>query len=197
LKLTAEQKRDLERLIASGNTIEAIKQYRNIADVGLAEAKAFIDSLAGGASPLAAMARSAGIDAKKLQQAEAMALAALRKGNAMDAIKHYRHHTKVGLKQAKEAVDALSVVQRTEGRINAKLAASVLAMVRAGQKEQAVTQIMSNAGFDENEANALIRTMGSTGLGGASCGGGCLKALVALALLGALAWTLFKQAGLL
>lgn len=197
MKLTAEQKHLIESLIASGNKIEAVKQYRNIADVGLAEAKAFIDSLAGGPSPLAAMARGAGIDAKKLQQAEAVALAALRKGDAMDAIKRYRQHTKVGLKEAKEAVDALSMVQRTEGRINAKLARSVLAMVRAGDKEQAVTQIMSNAGLDEAEATALVKTMGSLGLGGASCGGGCLKALVALALLGAIAWTLLKQAGLL
>ena len=44
MQLTSAQKEELQRLIAGGKKIEAVKQFRNIADVGLTEAVAAINA---------------------------------------------------------------------------------------------------------------------------------------------------------
>jgi ribosomal protein L7/L12 len=192
VKLTSEQKEQLERLIASGNKMEAIKQFRNIADVGLAEAKAFIEAMEAGVH--GSRHDSA---PRNLREAEQAALAALRDGNVMEAIKRYRKHTRLGLKEAKEAVDALSVVHRSNGRIGAKLAQTLIAQVVAGRKEEALTLLMSNTGYEDSEARALIRNIGNMRPGVASCATGCLKAVLAVALIAGLAWVGLRQLGLI
>jgi ribosomal protein L7/L12 len=193
LKLTYEQKQQLERLIKSGNKLEAIKQLRNIADVGLAEAKSVIEAMEGGDH----RADAHDPPPKNLKEAEQAALAALRENNVMEAIKRYRRHTKLGLKESKDAVDALSVVHRSEGRINVKVAQALIAMVSEGRKEDALTHLMSHAGYDDAEARALIKKIGNMRPGAASCATGCLKVILGLALLGGLAWYALMQSGLL
>ena len=191
MNLTSEQLKELRRLIANGDKLEAIKQFRNIADVGLAEAKAAIDAIEAGAHHAGAHEAPP----RNLKQAEQAALAAIRQGNLIEAIKRYRQQTKVGLKEAKEAVDALAVMHRTDGRVNAKLAAQVIAMVKAGERERAITQLMSQAGFDDAEARAFIKTIGGIGAGGASCGGGCLRMILGLLVLAAIAWAVLREIG--
>lgn len=191
MNLTDEQLKELRRLIASGNKIEAIKQFRNMADVGLAEAKAAIEAIESGGHHGSAHAAPP----RNLKQAEQAALAAIRQGNLIEAIKRYREQTKVGLKEAKEAVDALVVMHRTDGRVNAKLAAQVVAMVKAGQREEAVTQLMSQTGFDDSEARAFLKTLGDLGPGAASIGSGCVRMLLGLLVLAAVAYALLTQLG--
>lgn len=173
--LTTEQKRDLERLVASGNKIEAIKQFRNMADVGLAEAKAFIEAMEPGGH------RGSAPEAppRSLRSAEEAATAAIRSGNMIEAIKRYRQHSRVGLKEARDAVEALALVDRTQGRVNAKIARSLIDLVAAGEREQALTQLMSNSGLDDAEARAMLKTISGARGGAASCATG----LVILALL--------------
>lgn len=163
--LTTDQKRELERLVASGNKLEAIKQFRNMADVGLAEAKAFIDALEPGGHRASAHEATP----RNLRSAEEAALAAIRSGNVIEAIKRYQQISRTGLKDARDAVEALRVVDRTEGRVNAKLARSLIALVAAGDREQALTQLMSNSGLDDTEARAVLRTIGGVGGSAASC----------------------------
>lgn len=191
MNLTSEQLKELRRLIARGDKLEAIKQFRNMADVGLAEAKAAIEAIEAGAHHAGAHEAPP----RNLKQAEQAALAAIRQGNLIEAIKRYRQQTKVGLKEAKEAVDALAVMHRTDGRVNAKLAAQVIAMVKAGQKEDAITQVMSQTGFDDAEARAFINTIGGIGAGGASCGGGCVRIFLGLLVLAAIAWAILREIG--
>ena len=191
MNLTSEQLKELRRLIAKGDKLEAIKQFRNMADVGLAEAKAAIEAIEGGAHQAGAHESPP----RNLKQAEQAALAAIRQGNLIEAIKRYRQQTKVGLKEAKEAVDALAVMHRTDGRVNAKLAAQVIAMVKAGEKESAITQLMSQTGFDDAEARAFLKTIGGIGAGGASCGSGCLRMILGLLVLAALAWAILREIG--
>lgn len=121
---------------------------------------------------------------------------ALRAGNVMEAVKRYRQHTRLGLKEAKEAVDVLSVVHRSNGRLNAKVAHAVMEKVYAGRKEEALTLLMSNAGYDDTEARALIKNIGNMRLSPSSCASGCLRALVILAVLAALVGFGMKQLGL-
>ena len=204
MSLTPAQKDELLALIHSGQKIIAVKRYREIAGVGLKEALYAVTRLenveasGGGTKTQAAAVAPAGpaVDPKRIKQAEEAAMAALRDNNAIEAIKRYRQHTHLGLKEAKDAVDALSVVHRSNGRINAKLAASLIAKVAAGKKEEALTLLMSNAGYDDTEARALIRSIGNLRPGVASCATGCLKAIVVLALLAGLAWMGLRQLGL-
>ena len=189
MKLSKEQKKELERLIASGNKLEAIKQFRNMADVGLAEAKAFIEMMETGDHRREAHEEAP----RNVRQAEEAALAAIRQGNLIEAIKRYRQHTKIGLKEAKDAIDALSITHRTEGRVNPKLARTLLDMVKAGQKDDALTQLMSQTGWDDDQARAFLKTIVGIGPGGGACGGGCLKMILGLLVLAGLAWVLLSQ----
>jgi ribosomal protein L7/L12 len=193
VKLTSEQKQQLEHLIASGNKLEAIKQFRNMADVGLTEAKAFIDAMEAG-KPLAAARET---PSRSLKEAEQAALAALSENNPIEAIKRYRQHTHLGLKEAKEAVDVLSVVHRSNGRINPKVAQAVMEKVFAGRKDEALTLVMSSTGYDDAEAKALIKHIGGLRLSASSCAGGCLSRIIVFAALAGLVWYALKEGGLL
>jgi ribosomal protein L7/L12 len=93
-----------------GQLIEAIKLLRQARGLGLAEAKHAVEAHARGAQPRPGQAGMAHAG----QSGEVME--ALRSGNKIEAIKRMRANTGLGLKEAKEAVDALegnfSVEQR-------------------------------------------------------------------------------------
>lgn len=191
--LTTDQKRELERLVASGNKLEAIKQFRNMADVGLAEAKAFIDAMErGGHRPSAHEPPS-----RNLRSAEEAAIAAIREGNLIEAIKRYQQHSRVGIKEAREAVEALGLTHRTDGRVNAKLARSLIALVAKGDREQALTQLMSNSGLDDAEARAVLKTIGGVGGSAASCVTSLVRIILVLGLivLAFILWVGFQALG--
>jgi ribosomal protein L7/L12 len=191
--LTSAQKQEIQALIASGQKIIAVKRYREITRVGLQEALNAVTQMASG-DTVSAGSRTippAAANPKALKEAEAAALAAIREGNVIEAIKRYRLHTRLGLKEAKEAVDALGLVHRTNGRVNAKLAQKLISMVAAGQKQEAVDHLMANVGYDDVEARAFIGTV-RAGAGG--CAGGCLRILVGLGALIAL-WLALSRFG--
>lgn len=205
MTLTSAQKDELLGLIHHGQKIIAVKRYREITGVGLQEALYAVTRLAeveasGGGTRTEALVHvpsPLAIDPKRLKEAEAAAMEALRAGNVMEATKRYRRHTGLGLKEAKEAIDVLSVVHRSNGRINAKLAHAVMEKVFAGKKEEALTLVMSNAGYDDTEARALIKNIGKMRLSASSCAGGCLRMIIALAVLAAFAWYALTQLGML
>lgn len=93
----------IRALIEGGNTIAAIKRVRELTDLGLKEAKDYIESWqrAGVAPELSvAAAPPAAADLAEVQ-------ALMLQGNKIQAIKIYRELTGVGLKEAKDYVDAL------------------------------------------------------------------------------------------
>ncbi len=82
-----------------GNTIEAIKLLRESTGLGLKEAKDAIDAYARGNSlPAATSASAVPIPASVAE--------ALRRGNKIEAIKLLREQAGLGLKEAKDAVEA-------------------------------------------------------------------------------------------
>jgi ribosomal protein L7/L12 len=182
-ELTSAEKKELQRLVASGGKILAVKRYREITGVGLQEAMHAVEHL--GLAPTTSETSGSAyravplLDPGALRQAEAAAMAALREGNAIEAIKRYRGYTNVGLKEAKEAIDALGVVHRSDGRIDPKLARALIAEVAAGRKEEAVIRLITSKGYDESEARAIVAKLGSMRIGGQSCGAGCLRMIVA------------------
>ena len=196
MQLTQAQKEELRDLIASGRMIAAVKRYREITGVGLQEALHAVTQLGEAGGGETASGVSAKPDPKAMRQAEAEALAAIREGNVMEAIKRYRRHTKVGLKESKEAVDALTISHRSDGRVDPKLARVLMGMVKAGRKEEAVTHLMMSTGYDDAEARRFIKTVARFDLDGSGCARGCLLIILSVGLLTTLLIGL-RQAGLL
>lgn len=98
------ERAEIEALIKQGQTISAIKRVRELTGLGLKEAKDYVDTWSAGGSP-PALAASAPPTAAGDGMAEVRALAAA--GNKIGAIKRYRELTRVGLKEAKDFVEAL------------------------------------------------------------------------------------------
>jgi ribosomal protein L7/L12 len=93
---------DVRDALVTGNTVEAIKRLRTATGLGLKEAKDLIDQ-----HRRPPPSRGAGFAAPAgLPKAVIGALAA---GNKIEAIRLYRQHYGVGLKEAKDAVDAAAI----------------------------------------------------------------------------------------
>ena len=91
---------EIRQLLASGNKIAAIKRYREQTGVGLAEAKAAVESLEAGDS---FTERVRPDDSDLTDQIVGL----LGRGEKIEAVKLYRNQTGCGLKEAKEAVERI------------------------------------------------------------------------------------------
>jgi ribosomal protein L7/L12 len=103
--------------IATGGKIEAIELYRDATGAELAEAKEAIELIAAGRPPKPES--GARISDRDTQDRLSAAIAAGRK---IEAIRLYRESTGTGLKDAKDAVDALER-QQHPARVKAREAA--------------------------------------------------------------------------
>lgn len=91
-----------EELVRAGRKIEAIKRYREIHGVGLKEAKDAVEAFEhNGGNVMALPAKSV---LREVHDSEIEAQ--IRSGHLIDAIKLYREKNGVGLKEAKDAVEA-------------------------------------------------------------------------------------------
>ncbi|WP_223645686.1 hypothetical protein [Corallococcus sp. EGB] len=93
----------LAELIQAGQTIDAIKLYRALHGVGLKEAKDAVDAMRDGRASTALPSRQALSDA----EANAAIEQAIWDNNLIQAIKLYRDLHGVGLKEAKDDVEAM------------------------------------------------------------------------------------------
>ncbi len=91
---------DLQSLLANGKKIEAIKLYRERTGAGLAEAKEAVEAFEQGQSLPKTEASSSDLDQE--------VVSLLEQGKKIQAVKLYRERTGVGLKEAKDAVDAVA-----------------------------------------------------------------------------------------
>jgi ribosomal protein L7/L12 len=102
----AAQPDDLLALAREGRTIEAIKRYRAQTGAGLKEAKDAVEVLlATGRLPIIE-GRPAATTAG--DEFDNRILELVRTGRKIEAIKEYRQRTGAGLKEAKDAVEALA-----------------------------------------------------------------------------------------
>lgn len=101
---------DVRQLLASGQKLEAIKQYRARFNTGLKEAKDAVDALEAGQQPTTVAPRLATATRQPASAAdtdpEIQRLIANRQ--LIDAIKRYKELTGLGLKEAKDAVERLA-----------------------------------------------------------------------------------------
>ncbi|HUT11050.1 MAG TPA: ribosomal protein L7/L12 [Thermoguttaceae bacterium] len=100
----ANRDAELQALVAAGRKIEAIKRYRELTGAGLAEAKNAVESLMRGAS----------LPSREQGDVpfESEIVSLLEQGRKIDAIKLYREKTGVGLKEAKDFIEALAADRR-------------------------------------------------------------------------------------
>ncbi|MFZ6027228.1 MAG: ribosomal protein L7/L12 [Chloroflexota bacterium] len=96
---------EIVAIARSGNKIEAIKRYRQLTGVGLKEAKEAVEALADGRPFTPALAGTTSVGTGE----DIVAL--VRRGNKLEAIKRYREQKNVGLKEAKDAVEAMEAAQ--------------------------------------------------------------------------------------
>ena len=95
---------ELQALLSEGRKIEAIKRYREATRVGLAEAKAAVESLERGESSSTKQPDDSSFETE--------IVSLLQGGKKIAAIKLYRERTGVGLKEAKDFIDALAADPR-------------------------------------------------------------------------------------
>jgi ribosomal protein L7/L12 len=124
-EMTSEKRREIIAAIQTGNKIPAIKLYREATGADLLTAKQFIESLQvaleTGKNP-----DHLGGTASNDYQAEVVRL--LQAGSKIPAVRVYRNATGCGLKQAKEAVEAIAEEKGIESK-GAGCGTAVLAML--------------------------------------------------------------------
>lgn len=91
---------ELQTLLAQDRKIDAIKRYREATGVGLAAAKEMVEAIEHGQKPPEREPTSS------VPEGELVGL--LEAGKKIEAIKLYRRHTGAGLKEAKDAVEAVA-----------------------------------------------------------------------------------------
>ncbi len=98
--LTPPEVQSIQAALAAGNKIEAVKLCRELSGLGLAEAKAYVESLAVPAQNPAGETKPTNL---------AAVTAAIFSGEMIQAIKlHRAAHPGMGLKEAKEAVEKMA-----------------------------------------------------------------------------------------
>lgn len=97
---------ELRALMAADRKIEAIKQYRAATGAGLAQAKDAVEALVRRES----LPTREPIDLP----VEGEIIMLLQQGRKIDAIKLYREHTGVGLKEAKDFIETLAADRRID-----------------------------------------------------------------------------------
>src|SRR5262249_53183679 len=128
----------IRALIDAGNKIAAIKRVRELTGLGLKEAKDYVESWQQtGAAPNLPVGSGAPPSAS-LEEVHRLAL----EGQKIQAIKVYRELAGVGLKEAKDYVDALESGGQPAATNPTPAAsgslAEVLELARQGQKIQAI-----------------------------------------------------------
>jgi ribosomal protein L7/L12 len=102
---------EIQRLIQRGQKIHAIKIFRETFGVGLAEAKDAVDAMEAGKSidisGMQVVTSSAPVNLQSNAENIAEIQRLLSGGNKIEAIRRFREMTGVGLKEAKDAVEAI------------------------------------------------------------------------------------------
>jgi ribosomal protein L7/L12 len=101
--------KEIGHLLSSGRKIDAIRLYREVFDTGLKEAKGAVEMLEAGRAlpiPVSYAAPQPPIDSGAVLDDIRLLL---HQGKKIDAIKRYREVYSVGLKEAKDAVEAIAL----------------------------------------------------------------------------------------
>lgn len=162
-------------LVQSGNKIEAIKVYRQATGVELKEAREAVEAVERGRSLLA----PAGTDWESNAvaqpatpaQLEAEIRELVQKGNKLAAIALYRSATRSGLKEAKDAVEAVergepllfpelgTVASPDPASVPGDFEAQITDLLRQGRKIDAIKLYREATGVGLAEAKEIVEAI--------------------------------------
>ncbi len=154
----------LERLVQSGNKIEATKLYREQTGVSLREAKDAVDAFERGESASLAFVPPQAPDAQAMiAQIETW----IQCKNKINAIKIYREYTGVGLKVAKDAVEAIERGDTIgwQAQLVAFDLEHVRQLIRAGRKPDAVSYYQQQLNLALDDARAIVNALEAAMIG--------------------------------
>jgi ribosomal protein L7/L12 len=103
--ISPDQEENIRQIALGGQEIEAIKQYRLLTNAGLKEAKDAVEALMRGET-FSVDSQPAERPASSSREQQILAL--MSQNQEIQAIKLYRGWTNVGLKEAKDAVEAMA-----------------------------------------------------------------------------------------
>jgi ribosomal protein L7/L12 len=165
-------------LTEAGRKIEAIKLFRERTGAGLKEAKDAVEAIERGqASPASPIG-------DRTFEDEVVTL--LERGQKIEAIKRYRERTGVGLKEAKDAVEAIQRGQAVPSgpQGDGDLEDEVVSLLEQGRKIEAIKRYRERTGVGLKEAKDAVERMaerrGLVTSQGAGCLGVILVALISL-----------------
>ena len=174
---TPELEQQIRSLLEKGYKIDAIKRYREQTGAGIREAKDAVEAIEQG--------RPFDLPGQPNQDFESELTELLQAGRKIEAIQLFRERTGVGLKQAKDTVEAIQ-----EGRPFAlpekpgpQFENELTGLLQAGGKIEAIKLFRERTGAGLKEAkDAVERFAAEHGLA-ATRGTGCLNVLLLVAML--------------
>ena len=172
---------EIKQVLSAGKKIEAIKLFREATGLGLKEAKDAVEALERGDPVVLSSSSAFPVTAEGFPDINRIArlseVAALAKqGQKIEAIKLYREITGVGLKEAKDAVEAMEAGQpvtftgaavgasRATGADEADEAATlaeITSLLQAGQKIEAVKLFRKTFDTGLKEAKEAVEAIGA------------------------------------
>ena len=165
-------------LTEAGLKIEAIKLFRERTGAGLKAAKDAVEAIERGQAPPASPVGD------RAFEDEVATL--LERGQKIEAIKRYRERTGVGLKEAKDAVEAIQRGQAVPSgpQGDGDLEDEVVSWLERGRKIEAIKRYRGRTGVGLKEAKDAVERMaerrGLVTSQGAGCLGVVLLALISL-----------------
>ncbi|MGE0453428.1 MAG: ribosomal protein L7/L12 [Vicinamibacteria bacterium] len=169
--LTPPQLAEVRRLAAADQKIAAIKLFRELTGVGLAEAKAAVEAFERegkrSAAPHAASQHQPADRAALAARARDAALA----GRTLEAVKLYRTAHGVQLFEAKLAADLMLALPDRPPPAP-ELVRRVGDLIAQGRRQDAAVELANGFGLDPQRAEELTGRLG---------GGGCRRAVTLLA----------------
>jgi ribosomal protein L7/L12 len=153
--LTTSLEQEVHRLLDQGRKIEAIKRVRELTGAGLKAAKDAVEAVEQGLTS---------VDAFALEEPSLRELVELvRSGNKIEAIKLYRERTGVGLKEAKDAVEALERADaaRVTESVGESFRRQLVALLGAGRKIEAIKLYRERTGVGLKQAKDAVERLGA------------------------------------
>jgi ribosomal protein L7/L12 len=155
-------KAEVAELLARGKKIEAIKLVREQTGLGLKEAKDFVETLEAGQLPAVSMPATVPPPADPMHAASAL----LATGNKIEAIRLVREQTGLGLKEAKDYVEALEAgqiptvpVPPTAPQPLANMDAAARLLLAQDKKIEAIKLVREQTGVGLKEAKDYVEAL--------------------------------------
>jgi ribosomal protein L7/L12 len=155
MSLTETTLKRIQGLLDAGKKIDAIKLHRQVTNMGLKESKEAVEAI---------VRKSEGVSREDVPHdalvQEVMEL--LRDGRKINAIKRYRAATGVGLKEAKEAVEAIARKSEGVSREDVPqdaLVQEVIELLRDGRKINAIKRYRAATGVGLKEAKEAVEAI--------------------------------------